>query len=407
MVLQDPASIEAQHEADDELLTICIGIEVAVFSIIAERLGKLQGESWRDIYAAMPQDLARIREAVESGRRQLLAASQSILDGMAEANDGWMAYYFAAKGVEQTTFKENPVLQSILKEQLGNVDEVIRAEVNTSVIGIVDKNNNFHALEDAYKIIVSDAASAMTSGAAYFDDVVEEATETLADCGLKVQYPDIYTVREPQGEGKPVKIITKTRTKPLVRNLYSSVTSNVMNAYRVAMTDMRFQQGKEFGADAVRVSAHSLCAPDHLPYQGNIYRMDVFQGIQDSLPRQLVYGGNCGHTVSPTIYDIAIKEHDQAYVNRLNRESTKKVTFKGLSGEKLTMTRYEASQYQRNLETSIRKSKETAYLTELEGVDTAEINAVVNRYTSEYNRISKEAGLSTRTDRIKLYTNGA
>ena len=672
----------------------------------------------------MPQDLARIREAVDSGRKQALNASQTILEGMAASNDGWMSYYYAAQGVEQTTFKDNPKLQAALKEQLDKAQEVIRAEVSTSVIGIVDKNKAFHDLEDAYKLIVSDAASAMTSGEAYFDSVVEEATETLADSGLKVQYPNTYTVRESQGKGKPVKIITKTRETPLVRNLYSSVTSNVMNAYRVAMTDMRFIQGEEFGADAVRVSAHALCAPDHLPYQGNIYRNSEFQAIQNSLPRQLVYGGNCvvegtsvdasgaraifrrhyegkvirirtgfgknltvtpnhpvftmrgwinakdiqkgdyvisdvcsdrpvngarpydqhqiatvedcfssfahkfdifsftgtpadfhgdgiidqqvdvifierclsthgeasfsqkavqslfhdavwlsdhgfslstfaerfmgslhssdgimgssndstallrshagihgfgrfasgcggwiavssedfrdnhlmdseffsdmtlrhsslvegnnplnvvfgrdscradsslfepicddmggtphkscnfnaghsviakfdnvvdvevsnfsghvynlstncgyylangiithncGHTVSPTIYDIAHKEHDAAYVKRLNDMSREEVTFKGLSGEKLTMTRYEASQYQRKLETQVRKSKETAYLLEIEGKSAADAAKAAREYTAAYNRISKEAGLSTRPERMKLYTSG-
>ena len=404
MVLKDPASIESQQEAEDELFAICIGIEVAAFSIIAERLGKLQGESWRDIYAAMPQDLARIREAVESGREQALNASQNILEGMAASNDGWMSYYYAAQGVEQTTSKDNPKLQAALKEQLDKAQEVIRAEVNTSVIGIVDKDKVFHNIEDAYKMIVSDAASAMTSGEAYFDSVVAEATETLADCGLKIQYPNTYTVRESQGKGKPVKIITKTRETPLVRNLYSAVTSNVMNAYRVAMTDMRFIQGEEFGADAVRVSAHALCAPDHLPYQGGIYTKDEWKSIQGSLSRQFVYGSNCGHTVSPTIYSIAMKEYDKAYIDRLNSMSTKRVSFKGLSGEKLTMTRYEASQYQRKLETQVRKSKEMAYLLEIEEKSAADAAKAAREYTAAYDRISKEAGLSTRPDRMKIYT---
>lgn len=356
----------------------------------------------------MPKDLARIHEAVESGQKQALNASQNILDGMAASNDGWMSYYYAAQGVEQTNFKDNPKLQAVLREQLDKAQDVIRAEVNTSVIGVVDKDKVFHNLEDTYKLIVSDAASAMTSGAGYFDHVVAEAIETISDCGLKVQYPNTYTVRESQGKGKPVKIITKTRTKPLVRNLYSSVTSNVMNAYRVSMTDMRFIQGEEFGADAVRVSAHALCAPDHLPYQGNIYSSDEFKAIQDSLPRQLVYGGNCGHTISPTIYDIANKEYDAAYVKRLNEMSNERVTFKGLSGEKLTMTRYEASQYQRKLETTIRKGKENVFLSEKAGMKTDDPFMVAPKLELEkrivaYNRISKEAGLSTRTDRMKIF----
>lgn len=280
--------------------------------------------------------------------------------------------------------------------------EAIRAEVNTSVLGVVTKDGEFKNLDEAYKLLISDAASQMASGNIVFDDAVAEVTKTLTDSGLKVYYPDKYTVREYTGKNTPVKIVEKVRETPLVRNLYSSVTSNVMQSYRVAMVDMRMVQGEEFGADAVRVSAHALCAPDHLEYQGNIYTNEEFKEIQSTLPRQLVVGGNCAHTITPTIYDIAIREHDSAYINKLNRLSNKKVTFTGLSGKSLTMSRYDASQYQRNLENSIRKAKQNAYLADLENKSTAALNAEATRLTSEYRRISKQAGLSTRTDRLRV-----
>lgn len=402
---KDPASIEAQQEAEDKIRDITLGIELAVFAVIAERLGKLEGQSWRDIYAVMPKDLARIQEVIESGQRKLLSASTDVLEGMAAANDTWMGYYYAVQGVEQTAFKQNSKLNSILMDKIGKVHDAIRAEVNTSVLGVVSEKNGikeFHNIEEAYKLLISDAASQMASGTIVFDNAVEEVTKTLTDSGLKVYYPDKYTVREYTGKNTPVKIVEKVREKPLVRNLYSSVTSNVMQSYRVAMVDMRMVQGEEFGADAVRVSAHALCAPDHLEFQGNIYTNEEFKEIQSTLPRQLVVGGNCAHTITPTIYDIAIRGHDSAYTNKLNRLSEKKVTFTGLSGKKLTMSRYEASQYQRNLENSIRKAKQQAYLAELENKSTAALNAEATRLTSEYRRISKQAGLSTRSDRLRV-----
>lgn len=399
---KDPASIEAQQEAEDKIRDITLGIELAVFAVIAGRLGKLEGQSWRDIYAVMPKDIAKIQDIIESGSTQLLSASTDVLEGMAAANDTWMGYYYAVQGVEQTAFKQNSKLNSILMDKVGKVHDVIRAEVNTSVLGVVTKDGEFKNIEEAYKLLISDAASQMASGTIVFDDAVAEVTKTLTDSGLKVYYPDKYTVRVEQGKGKPVKIVTKFREKPLTRNLYSSVSENVMQAYRVAMVDMRFAQGKEFGSDAVIVSAHALCAPDHLEFQGNVYTNEKFKEIQSTLPRQLVVGGNCGHTITPTIYKIAIKEHDGAYIDKLNSLSEKNVTFTGLSGNSLTMSRYEASQYQRNLENSIRKAKQQAYLAELENKSTAALNAEATRLTSEYRRISKQAGLSTRSDRLKI-----
>lgn len=402
MVQRDPASIESQQETEDKIRDIAIAIEIAVFAVIAKRLGKVKGKSWVDLYAAMPDDIAAIKHAIEKGRQELITASLSSLEEMAKANDEWMSFYYAAKDSKQLSTLDNPALNSVLRSAIQETSEKITSEVNTTVLGIVSKDGEMLDVEALYKRVITTAATNMASGGADYD-VVSTITKKLSENGLHVFYPNVYEVREYQGAGKPVKTVIKTRTKTLTRNLYSSVCENVMGTYRRAMVDMRMIQGEEFGADAVRVSAHALCAEDHLPYQGNIYKTDKWQSIQDSLPRQFVYGSNCAHTISPVIYDIAMNLHDQAYVDKLNKLSTEKVTVTGLSGNQLTMSRYEASQYQRRIETSIRNGKEYAYLEGLRGAETESINAAIAKRTAAYRRISKEAGLSTRLDRTKLY----
>lgn len=358
-------------EPDNKLFAIALAIETGVFGVIAKRLGNLK--SWSKLYAAMPADIAAIQSVIKSGREELLNSTEEIINNGADENRTWAGYYYAYRGIEQT---DNSEINRILKQNISDAQTQVRTD--TSVLGVV-KNGKYLQVEDAYKEIVTDAATQMTNGTA-LDNAIKNATKTLTTSGLKVYY-------------------SKTNT---TRNFISALTTNVMGSYKTAMNDMRIVQGREFGADAVRVSAHALCAEDHLPYQGRIFKNDQWENIQASLSRQFVYGANCGHTVSPTIYDLAIKEYDSDYVNKLNNMSTEQVTFTGLSGQELTMSRYEASQYQRNLESTIRQTKETAYLNELEGIDTTSLNASAARYTSEYKRISKAAGLSIRLDRVKI-----
>lgn len=69
------------------------------------------------------------------------------------------------------------------------------------------------------------------------------------------------------------------------------------------------------------------------------------------------------------------------------------------------MSRYDASQYQRKVETQIRKMNENAYLLNEANAakDAAAAKAAAKAYTAQYKRISSQAGLSTRMDRTRAY----
>lgn len=89
----------------------------------------------------------------------------------------------------------------------------------------------------------------------------------------------------------------------------------------------------------------------------------------------------------------------------MRTKSHEKVTVTGLSGKKLTMTRYEASQYQRRVETSIRKMNENAYLLEQANLTNfAKMEGqTIRKHMAEYRRISKQAGLPAMVERTKSH----
>lgn len=387
--MHDPADIEEQRRAEDEIEAATIGMEVAVLAIIARRLGKLKGKSFVEVYAAMPKDLAEIRKVIDEGVKGIENVTSDIMESMAKANDQWAKRYYEHMGVEQVPALEHRKLSSILKSNTKEALSEINAICRSSVVSILDEGTKrITTIEAAYNKVVTQAANLMVAGSDSVDGAIAKTVKGLSQSGLRVVYQSGTT-----------------------RNLYSAVSTNVMDAYRVAMSEMREVQGQEYGADGVEVSAHALCAKDHQEYQGNQYSYERKRGyrmwdeVQNEPSRPLVSGANCGHTVSPVILGISEPAYSKRELENLKRLSNEEVTFTGLSGNKLTMSRYDASQYQRQLETKIRQTKENAYLLkEADLTNFAKMERATSKaYAERYRLMSEEARLRMREDRTRIH----
>lgn len=387
--MRDPADIEQQRKAESEIEAATVGIEVAVLAVIARRLGKLQGKKLADVYASMPSDIAEMRQIIQDGTKAVEEATAAVMERMAKANDEWAKSYYEHRGKEQVPALEHKALSNVLKTQTEAATKTVEVLCRSSVIEIINMGTKeVLPIEQAYREIVTKAATSMTTGAKSVDKAIAGAVKTLSKNGLKVAYSSGAT-----------------------RNLYSAVSTNVMDSYRVAMSEMREIQGQEFGADGVEVSAHALCAKDHQEYQGMQYSYErkrgyrIWDEVQNEPARPLVTGANCGHTVSPVILGISEPAYSRKELQDLKRRSNELVSFKGLSGSTLTMSRYEASQYQRKLETTIRQCKENTYLLKEANLNNfAKMErATARAYNKEYKRISEEIGLRTRPDRTRAY----
>lgn len=389
-MVRDPSDIEEQRKVESIIEAATIGLEVAVLAIIARRLAKIKPDtSIVEIYASMPKDLAEIRQVLEDGINNIENTTTDIMLGMAVANDQWAKKYYDYTGVVQKSALEHAQLKSTLDDQTNKALRRNEVLCRSSVIEIINEGTKqVLPIEQAYQRTITRAATSIKSGAESVDNAIAKAVKSLSQSGLKVRYSSGVT-----------------------RNLYSAVSTNVMDSYRVAMSEMREIQGEEFGADGVEVSAHALCAPDHQDYQGNQYSYERKRGyemwdeVQNEPARPLVTGANCGHTVFPVILGISDPAYSKKELRELKNRSNEMVSFTGLSGNKLTMSRYDASQYQRQLETKIRKTKENTYLLkEANLTNFAKMERATSRaYSAQYKRISEEIGLRTRSDRTRAY----
>lgn len=388
--MRDPADIEQQRKVESLIEAATIGLEVAVLAIIARRLAKIKPDTpLVEIYASMPKDIAEIQTAIKEGTENIQNTTEDIMLGMAVANDEWAKKYYEYTGVVQEPALEHTQMKETLDSQTNKALRRNEVLCRSSVIEIINEGTKeILPIEQAYQRTVTRAATSMTSGAKSVDDAIAKAVKSLSQSGLRVRYSSGVT-----------------------RNLYSAVSTNVMDSYRVAMSEMREIQGEEFGADGVEVTAHALCAKDHQDYQGRQYSYERKRGyrlwdeVQNEPARPLVTGANCGHTVFPVILGISEPAYSRKELQDLKRRSNEQVSFTGLSGQKLTMSRYDASQYQRQLETKIRKTKENTYLLkEANLTNFAKTERATQRaYSAQYKRISEEIGLKTRPDRTRAY----
>lgn len=230
-------------------------------------------------------------------------------------------------------------------------------------------------LSDGYRAAVDVAVQAVQSGLTDYNSAIRRALKEACAEGLRVQYQSGHT-----------------------RRLDTAVRQNVLDGIRALNQDTLNQLGKEFGADGVEISAHMLCATDHLPYQGLQFSNKEFDRIQNTLDRPFGMW-NCKHTMFPILLGISEPSHTKEELEMYRNYSQEAVTIDGV-----TMSRYEWSQQQRRIETAVREQKNIANGAKAAGdsVLRREAQRNINRLQAQYAKISDAAGLTPEKERMAV-----
>lgn len=392
----DPASIKSQEEVENGLDAILAGVSLAVLAVITDRANKITSDTTlAEVLANYPEDMKRAQELLAAGQDTVDSYTVEVFAGMAVATDAMARKYYQHRGIKQT-----PISQGALKSTLDKgVEESIKTTASmmkTTVVGISD-NGKFIPYQTAYKNILSEAVNAMAAGEATYEQVIAKSAKKLSESGLKVVYPGVYEKKVVHND-KVLYTYKAKREKPLVRNINGAVRMNIMDNYRQTLSALRKKQAEEFGYDGVEISAHGLCAPDHQEYQGQQMTKKEFENLQKSLPRPFEEM-NCRHTISYIIMDIHKPAYSDEEIEKMNQLSNKDVTFTGLNGQERTMPRYEATQYQRQIERNIRSAKETLVL----DPGNTQAKAAKKAYEAAYSHVCEKAELTPNKERTKAY----
>ncbi len=277
---------------------------------------------------------------------------EQIFLAVAESDARFAAEVFASD--HTPSVKENPALERILKAQALITKQAMENLSQTTLVS------------EGYRRAVDVAVQAVQTGYMDYNSAIRSAIREAAQGGLRVQYPSGVT-----------------------RRLDTAVRQNILDGVRSLNQDMFRQLGKEFRSDGVELSAHALCAEDHLPYQGRQFSNREFEELQNSLARPFGMW-NCKHTAHPIRLGISPPAHTETELEAYRRNSAEAITIDGR-----TMSRYQWTQEQRRLETAVRAQKDVAVAAKASGdIDLRRIcQANINRLQDRYAAISRSAGL--------------
>jgi hypothetical protein len=330
------------------------------------------------------QDLAEIEKVLSDATKLSISQIDSIVEESASYNDDLSAELFKARNISENSFRSNSSLLAIAEQaKKSMVDDVVRLSNTTAFV----VNGKVTDIGKTYNYAVNRAVFEVQQGLFDFNTAMRSTVKELADSGIRtVDFESGYS-----------------------RRLDSSVRQNLSDGVRQLNANYRDMQGKRFGADGIELSAHGLCSPDHLPYQGKQYTNEEFERIQASLDRPF-FTMNCKHSQFPIIIGISDTTYSDKELQQFQDNSNKEVAYttrkKDADGNyiKKTLPRYQATQVQRNLETEIRKLKDYKNQIDILG-DKTESNIIQKKITQKtkyYKSVSEQIGISPRMERTRI-----
>lgn len=333
------------------------------------------GEHLRDIGKLTPSDANRIVEMkrlnynIEQIKKDIAkAAQQSMKDveaafkAVAESDSRFANKVFASD--HNPAIKANPALLRILKAQAKITKQEL---VNLSQTTI---------LTESYRKAVDVAIQSVQGGITDYNSAIRRAMKAAAQDGLRVKYPN----------------------SDLTRRLDTAVRMNVLDGVRAINQDILKQVGDEFDADGVEISAHALCAEDHLPYQGKQMSIKEFEALQNRLKRPFGMW-NCHHNWHYIILGVSEPAHSPEELAEYRRNSNELIEIDGVK-----KTRYEWTQEQRKIETGIRYQKDIAVAAKASGDTMVRRECAYNirELEKRYAKISEAAGLIEKPERMRV-----
>lgn len=374
----------------DALERIMLQASDEVLALIAEALGEVTADTaYVEIVMSSKAIDAKVQAILDKARKSGSQEIERMFDKLKAEREDWAKPYFEAQGITQV---DTEAKTAIIAAGVESARKTVDYLTNSKVVGIM-QNGKLVTPRQAYVKAVTEAANATNIGAETFQATVQRTCRQLVQSGLRVNPKSTQAPR--------VQFSTKTQSgKQRTQELYSKVRTDTMAVYSETVLDYNNEIGEQFGADGWEVTAHALCAQDHLEFQGQQYTKQEMEDIQSGLARKLMYGANCHHELRPIIMDINIRAFSDKQLKEMQDYSNKMVTFRGLNGQERTMTRYNASQYLRSLENKTRQLNTQAKLEKLAGTESG-AKAIERRVRSVAKQLCEDTGLLYDTDRMR------
>lgn len=313
---------------------------------------------------------------------------------VARKNQSFARQFYDYKGVKYIPFKKNIELQNEVLALARVTEETYRNLSKTlGFARIVDGEPVFTTLSEAYQDIIDEAVLSLSQGKSSFNEQMTKVVKELASSGLQsIEWDSGYH-----------------------RRLDSSVRLNLRGALRDLSITMQQQFGEQFGADGVEVSVHENPAPDHEEVQGHQFSNEEFKKLQedgiakdykeqvidlrkyvkkrDDYTHRPIGQLNCYHYV----YSIVLGVSEPPSQKELNEIKERNEKGYEMNGKHYTL--YQGSQFQRKLETEIRRERDS--IEALKKGNLSYDESRLTKLTNQYFNLCKISGLRPKLDRLR------
>ena len=290
------------------------------------------------------------------------------------------------KALVETIERLTKVAQTSLMDGLKRPVFVIRDLANPAIL----KPYN---LEQTYRTVVNEATS------------YKNVSDTLRDIALKRTETQLFE------SGVRYMIDNSSDNARSAISANNAIRFNVLDSVKNLINKMQDVMGKQFGANAVELSAHIYPAPDHAPAQGHQFALEEVEKMQAGMDFKDLNGNkyvgfernigqwNCRH------YFMKIKkgakpEYTQEQLDKILADNEKGYTDE--NGKHRTL--YECTQVQRRYEREIRHAKEK-YLYGQALNDKLMMAKARNRVgilTTQYKQFSQKCDIPAKLERLKV-----
>lgn len=290
---------------------------------------------------------------------------------------------FIEQGKEFIPYSENEPLQQFVRavqEQTQNECKNI-----TQSMGFAkrqpDGSLGFTPVADYYQETLDTAVTEIASGASDYNTVLEKTVTEMTNSGLR-------TVDYASGHSNRVTVAARRAVSTGLNQVVGKINE---------------ENAEKLGTNYFEVSWHSGARPSHQVWQGRVYSKEELESVCGLGTVTGLCGANCYHSYSPFTPGITPRTYTDEQLEKMNAEENKPVEYNGK-----TYTKYEATQRQRRLETTMRAQRQKIKLLEEGGADEQAIINARARYvktSDEYVNFSKSVGLSQQWDRVTVGSN--
>ena len=371
---------------------------------------EIAGNRIKEIGKLSPSDAQRLTRMVDFGSdmdeivkklSQISAKNTSeiyeIFDIVAKDNDRFAEKCCAAQGIPFQGHKENEKIKKWVQSLAAQTAKSYHNLTQNIAFMVIGKDGRKHLtpLAKAYRDIMDKAVLAVTTGVSDYQAEMRHALRQLADSGLRVKYTPL--------KGKAGK--TVDYASGYSRRLDTAIRQNILWGVKECNLGMQEKYGEEFGANGYEISYHSNPRPSHADMGGRQYVIGKGRRIKGkyypsfSTVEGLLADYGCLHFKFPIICGVSEPTYDAGELKKMKKADKKTIVFEGKE-----YTRYEASQLQRKIETSVRHAKDRQIIAKAAGDEELrrQEQEKINLLTSKYDKLSKASGLPTRKERMTV-----